>query len=239
MIPSTHYHAFHRNLLVRRPSRWITLAAAASAAAIAVSGCSKSSPPAAASNPALKQIKLAADTSAKVNSLTASIAVNSLGSHAGGLTGTIQMQLRPATLIEAKFNVASASSPKIQLDEILTGQAIYFKDPAFAKSAGKPWLKVRISQLSSKSGVSFGSLLQNLEGSNPLDQTKLFTASKDVRAVGTRRSTASPPLSTPVPMRRRPPTRGSPRVCASCSVRCCGPSAPIPCTSTSGSTRST
>ena len=42
-----------------------------------------------------------------------------------------------------------------------------------------------IGQLSSKSGVSFGSLLQNLESSNPLDQTKLFTASKDVRVVGT------------------------------------------------------
>ena len=185
MIPSTNYQAFQCNLFVRRPSRWITVVAAAGAAAIAISGCSKGSPQAAASNPALKQIKLAAHTSAMVNSLAADIAVHSVGSHAGGLTGTIEMELRPAKLIEAKFNVASPSSPKIQLDEILTGQAIYFKDPAFAKSAGKPWVKVRISQLSSKSGVSFGSLLQNLEGSNPLDQTKLFTASKDVRAVGT------------------------------------------------------
>jgi len=185
MIPSTHYQAFHRNLAFRRPSRWITVAAAAGAAAIAMSGCSKGSTGTAANNPALKQIKLAADTSAHVNSLTASLSVHSVGSHAGGLTGTIQMQMKPTTLIEAKFNVAAASSPSIHLDEILTGQAIYFKDPAFAKSAGRPWVKVRISQLSSKSGISFGSLLQNLEGSNPLDQTRLFTASKDVRVVGT------------------------------------------------------
>ena len=186
MIPSTHYQAFHRNPFVRPPSRWITLVAAAGAAAIAISGCSKGSPQAAANSPALRQIKLAANTSAKVNSLAASIAVHSVGAHGGGLTGTIEMQLRPAKLTEAKFDVGSASSSKIHLDEILTGQAIYFKDPAFAKSAGKPWVKVRISQLSSKSGVSFGSLLQNLEGSNPLNQTKLFTASKDVRVVGTR-----------------------------------------------------
>ena len=185
MIPSTHYQAFHRNRAVRAPSRWITIAAAAGAAAIAISGCSKGSPQAAANNPAVKQIKLAAATSAKVNSLTASISVRSVGSHGGGLTGTIQMQMKPATLVEATFNVAAASSPGIHLDEILTGQAIYFKDPAFAKSAGKPWIKVKISQLSSKSGISFGSLLQNLEGSNPLDQTRLFTASKDVRVVGT------------------------------------------------------
>jgi hypothetical protein len=164
----------------------MTIAVAAGAAAIAISGCSNSSPQAAANNPAVNQIKLAATTSAKVNSLTASIAVHSVGSHGGGLTGIIQMQLKPAKLIEATFNVAAASSPSIRLDEILTSQAIYFKDPAFAKSAGKPWVKVMISQLSSKSGVSFGSLLQNLESSNPLDQTKLFTASKDVRVVGTR-----------------------------------------------------
>jgi len=186
MIPSTHYQAFHRNLASRRLSPWITVAAAASAAAIAISGCSKGGTGNAASSPALNQIKLAADTSAHVNSLTASIAVRSVGSHGGGLTGTIQMQIKPAKLIEAKFNVAAASSPTIHLDEILTGQAIYFKDPAFAKSAGKPWVKVKISELTSKSGLSFGSLLQNLEGSNPLDQTRLFTASKDVHVVGSR-----------------------------------------------------
>jgi hypothetical protein len=184
MIPSTHYQALPRHLAFRRPSRWITVVAAAGAAAIAISGCSKGATHTAASNPALHQIKLAADTSAKVNSLTASLSVHSVGSHAGGLTGTIQMQMKPATLIEATFNVAAANSPSIHLDEILTSQAIYFKDPAFAKSAGKPWVKVRISQLSSKSGISVGSLLQNLEGSNPLDQTRLFTASKDVRVVG-------------------------------------------------------
>jgi hypothetical protein len=186
MIPSTHYQAFCRNLACRRPSRWITVVAAAGAAAIALSGCSKGSPQTAASNPALNQIKLAAKTSADVNSLTARLTVHSVGSHGGGLTGTIQMQMKPAQLVEATFNVAAASSPRIHLDEILTGQAIYFKDPAFAKSAGKPWVKVDISQLSSKSGVSFGSLLQNIESSNPLDQTRLFTASKDVRVVGTK-----------------------------------------------------
>lgn len=73
------------------------------------------------------------------------------------------------------------------MDEILTSKAIYIKDPAFLTGSklGKAWIMVKISQLSSKSGVTFGSLLQNLEGSNPLDQTRLFTASKDVRQVGT------------------------------------------------------
>ncbi len=155
--------------------------------ALAVTGCSKASTGTSASGAARKQIKLAADTSERVNSLTASIAVHAVGTTAGALTGSIQMQLKPTTLIEARFDVAATSSPAIHLDEILTDQAIYFKNPAFAKTkTGKPWVKVKISALSSKSGVSLGSLLQNLESSNPLDQTRLFTASRDVRVVGTR-----------------------------------------------------
>ncbi len=188
MISSTQYAAGPRNSAFPRLSRPIAFGAAAvAAAAVALTGCSKASTGAAASSGALNQIKLAADTSRDVNSLTANITVHSVGTTAGGLTGTIQMQLKPTTLIEARFDVPATTSPGIHLDEILTGQAIYFKNPAFTKTkAGKPWVKAKISELSSKSGLSFGSLLQNLESSNPLDQTRLFTASRDVRVVGTR-----------------------------------------------------
>src|SRR6266704_1062813 len=188
MILSTQYAAGPRNSAFPRLSRPIAFGAAAvAAAAVALTGCSKASTGAAASSGALNQIKLAADTSRDVNSLTANITVHSVGTTAGGLTGTIRMQLKPTTLIEARFDVPATTSPGIHLDEILTGQAIYFKNPAFTKTkAGKPWVKAKISELSSKSGLSFGSLLQNLESSNPLDQTRLFTASRDVRVVGTR-----------------------------------------------------
>lgn len=95
------------------------------------------------------------------------------------------MRLKPTTITKAVFNVPKTkSSPAIQLDEILTAKAIYFKDPAFTKATGKPWVEADISELSAKVGVSLGSLLQNLESSNPLDQTKLFTASKNARVVG-------------------------------------------------------
>jgi len=192
MISSTQHRAnahrvSARNSAFPRRSRQIAAGAAAVAAAVALGGCSKASTGSAAGSGAMKQIKLAADTSGHVNSLTASITVHSVGTTAGGLTGTIQMQLKPTTLIEARFNVPATNSSGIHLDEILTDQAIYFKDPAFAKTkAGKPWVRVKISELSSKTGLSFGSLLQNLEGSNPLDQTRLFTASRDVRLVGAR-----------------------------------------------------
>ncbi len=73
----------------------------------------------------------------------------------------------------------------VELEEILTDKQIYFKDPAFTKATGKPWVEADISELSTKVGVSLGSLLQNLESADPLDQTKLFTASKNAHVVGT------------------------------------------------------
>ncbi|HEX9032037.1 MAG TPA: hypothetical protein VF834_09350 [Streptosporangiaceae bacterium] len=101
------------------------------------------------------------------------------------MTGTVQIRLRPAPIIEAKFNIGSKTTSSIKLDEILTGNAVYFKNPAFAKKTGKSWIKVDRSQLNGKSSVSVAAMLQNLEGSNPLDQTRLFTSSRDVHRVGT------------------------------------------------------
>lgn len=132
-----------------------------------------------------KALQLAATDSGRVNSLTADLNVKSAGAGAGNLTGLVSLQLKPATVIEAAFNVAQPKAAAVQLDEILTGKSIYFKDPAFTKATGKPWVKADISDLSTKVGVSLGSLLQNLESSNPLDQAMLFTASKNAHKVGT------------------------------------------------------
>lgn len=189
MISSTNLPAIPRQYRTHRAVRLIAVVAAAGSVAAAMAGCSSSAAPKAtspATSRAIKQIKLAADTSQHVNSLTASLTVHSVGKSGGNLSGTIQMQMKPTSLIEAEFLVPSSHGKNIDLDEILTSKAIYFKDPAFlSQKMHKAWVKVKISQLSSKSGLTFGSLLQNLEGSNPLDQTKLFTASKDVRQVGT------------------------------------------------------
>jgi len=196
MISSTYYPAIQRNCAAAggsrgssplastaRLRRLLLGSAIAAAAALAITSCSGTP----VSSPALKQVKLAAATSDGVSSLTASIAVRSVGSSAGGLTGTVRMQLKPTSLIEARLTVPAANSRSLHLDEILTGQAIYVKDPAFTGTRlGKPWVKANISELSSKSGITLGSLLQNLEGSNPLDQAKLFTASRDVRRLGAR-----------------------------------------------------
>jgi hypothetical protein len=169
-----------------RPRRLVLLAASGAAAAIAVTGCSGGGhgTSVAPETKALTAMKLAASTSQDVRTLTAHLSEQSTGSTLSTLTGTIQVELRPTTLIEAKFTITGKNSAKTKLDEILTSRAIYFKDPAFSRASGKAWIKISVSQLSSKGALGLSSLLQNLEGSNPLDQTQFFTASKDVKVVG-------------------------------------------------------
>jgi hypothetical protein len=186
MISQSPFSAIRaQRALSGRPRRLVLLAASGVAAILAVAGClggSNGTRSASDAN-ARKAIKLAASTSQDVRTLTAHLTEQTTGSTVSSLTGTIQVQLRPTTVIVAKFTIPGKKA-KTYLEEILTNQAIYFKDPAFSHAAGKAWVKVNISQLSSKTGISIASLLQNLEGSNPLDQTQLFTASKDVKVVG-------------------------------------------------------
>ncbi len=172
--------------------RWLSAVVAASAAAvIAVAGCSSGSKAPAAGGTgggkpltAHQAIKLAATASAKVNSLTATLTVRGASGSAGGLTGSMKIQVKPTVLLDATFNVAGAGAASSQIEEILTHNTIYFRDSALTRVAGKPWIKIGFSQLSSKLGLNFASLVQNLEGSNPLAQTRLFAVSENIHVVG-------------------------------------------------------
>jgi hypothetical protein len=187
----------HRNRAFRRLSASpaaVALIVIGACAAVAIAGCSSAASSSTRKNTTdtstenastSKALQLASAASDQVNSLTADIRVHSSGSSAGDLTGAVKLQLKPTKIIAANFNESQAKSASVQLDEILTGKAIYFKDPAFDKAAGKPWVEASTAEISSKVGVSLGSLLQNLESSNPLDQAKLFSASKNAHKVGT------------------------------------------------------
>jgi hypothetical protein len=198
MISSSINSAIHRNCAHGRSS-WLrtsaVIIAAGAAVATATAGCSSNSGKHAAgkssevatseSKAASRGLMLAAAESDQVKTLTANVAAHSSGRSNGSLTGTVTIQLKPTTIVGTIFRVKAAKSPVVQQDEILTKKQIYFKDPAFTKATGKPWVEADLSELSSKVGVSLGSLLQNLESADPLDQTKLFTASKNARVVGT------------------------------------------------------
>jgi hypothetical protein len=181
---------FHRLLRRRSPgmpsARWIAPAAVGAVALIAVAGCGTAGTTAGGKPLTARQaLRLAASQSQRVNSLTATLTVRTGTGSAGGLTtGAMKIQLKPATLIDASFSGTSAGT-RFNLEEILTHEAIYLKSSAIAQHTGKPWLKISVAQLSSKTGINFASLLQSLENTNPLAQARLFSVSKNVHAVGT------------------------------------------------------
>jgi hypothetical protein len=196
MISPSVHSVIHRNRAFRRQSgsaTAIALLGIGAFAAVAAAGCSSTAASSTSKSmvdtstetaATSKALQLAAAESEEVKSLTADISAHSTGSGSGDLTGAVSIQLKPVRIIEASFNVAQQKSGPLELDEILTGKAIYFKDAAFTKETGKPWVEAGISGLSAKVGVSLGSLLQNIESSNPLDQAKLFSASKNAHKVG-------------------------------------------------------
>jgi hypothetical protein len=155
-------------------------------AAVVVAGCGAASAPGSAAKPlsARQAISLAAHTSQRISSATTTIRIKIGGSASATTTGRIQLQLKPSLLANAQMTVAAAGK-SIQVREILTGKAIYLRVPGLPTPGGKPWLKISFGQLSGKAGAALSQLLQGLQSGNPLDQTKILSASKDVHAAGT------------------------------------------------------
>lgn len=165
----------------------ITAAALGAATLLALTGCGRSTaakvPTARAQASAIAALRLAARQSTQVRFLTVTATERELNGPVAAMTGTVRIQLKPSSVTEATFNVPRGQAVTA-IKEIVTNSAIYFKDHAFAKQTGKPWIMVKLAQLSSNAGISLAAAFQNLASSDPLDQAQLLTASTDVRAVG-------------------------------------------------------
>jgi len=131
-------------------------------------------------------ITLAADRSQRANTMAATFSMRISGKVAETVTGTMQMRLRPALLVDEHLSV-SAAGQTFPMDEIVSAKAIYLKSPAFAALAkpGKPWIGIKFSDVPGNLGSSLQSLMQNVQNGDPASQTKMLAASKNVRAVGT------------------------------------------------------
>jgi hypothetical protein len=174
---------------MRSPIRAGRAAIAVAGIALPLAGCSArapraATPPTAVDTAAVRSLHLAAEQLALVNSLSAAVVVRS--GTAGGVlqTGVVSVVVHPANLTMANFAIGTGRKPGLRVMVILTKNTIYLNDPALAKKSGKAWVKVRLSQISSRS-PSVSGLFQNLEGSNLLNQARLFTASSDAHVVGT------------------------------------------------------
>jgi hypothetical protein len=131
-------------------------------------------------------ITLAADESQHVNSIAANMSMVIAGTVSETLTGNIQVQLKPILLADENL-IISSQGQTIPMTDIVSAKAVYLKSAAFSSltgQTGKTWIKIPLTEMSG-TGSALSSLLQDVQNGDPLTQTSMLAASKNVRAVGT------------------------------------------------------
>ncbi|WP_242902952.1 hypothetical protein [Actinomadura terrae] len=104
------------------------------------------------------------------------------------MTGSVQYRLKPELAFSMRFDqmsVAGRSMPG--MEQRLVGRTMYIKMPMLAQlgvKTGKPWLKISLDELGKKSGMNLDQLMEQSRQTDPVETTKMLTASKDVREVG-------------------------------------------------------
>ncbi|TDB98124.1 hypothetical protein [Actinomadura sp. 7K534] len=133
----------------------------------------------------------AAEKTGQLDTFKASMAMQMTGAADGdvSMTGGMQYQLKPDLAYSMNFDkmtVAGQSMPG--MEQRLVGRTIYMKMPMLSQlgggSASKPWLKMSLDELGRKSGLNVDQLLQQSRQMDPVQNTKMLTASKDAREVG-------------------------------------------------------
>jgi hypothetical protein len=166
-----------------RPGQRAAAAALCAGALALVAGCSAAPAPL---TPRMA-ISLAADETQNVNSMVATVATQTSGTVAAATTATVQMELKPALVASADATV-SADGQTFLIDEIVSAKALYLKSTvfsAFTGQTGKPWIEIPFATLSGALAASLTALFQDVQNGDPLTQTKMLAASRNVRAIGT------------------------------------------------------
>ena len=167
-----------------------TLIAGLPAAALILAACSSGGGSAGGGGSARtalspRQAVLAAATQTRQwTSFTELVTTRASGIQSETITGTIQVQLKPALRLAADLH-ATEPGKHAQAKEILTGTALYLSGTALNRQIGKPWVKVDLSALKGTAAAGFAQLLRSLQSSNFDNQAELLTVAKNARAVGT------------------------------------------------------
>jgi hypothetical protein len=133
---------------------------------------------------ARQAIVVASDDTQRANSMSGTFSMRLGRDTAETTTGTIQMQRVPSLLFGENLSI-SADGQMLPVTEIVSANAIYLKEATLSRETGKPWLEVPFSDLKGNLGSTLARLFQSAQNSNPLEQTQMLAASKNVRAVGT------------------------------------------------------
>jgi hypothetical protein len=171
----------------------ITVTTTAGAAAVLLAaGCSSGSSPGASNSPGgglspIQAIALAASHSKQVTSFSSTLDMQMSGESAGTISGSFQEETKPSLLMNVNMSTLKLAGENIPggMQEILTGSDLYMKMSILSQELGKPWVVVPLSALQHGTGINFNQLMQQVQTSDPLVQTQMFTSAKNAKAVGT------------------------------------------------------
>jgi hypothetical protein len=152
------------------------------AASASVAGCGSSAAPMTPRT----AIGLAADKIRSVTSMTATFSDQITGTVAETTSGTVKVQVKP--LLAKVGATASADGQTFPIDEIMSAKTLYLSSSilsVFAGHTGKAWFEIPLANLSGNFGTSPTGLLQDVQNGNPLTQTEMLAAAKNVRSLGT------------------------------------------------------
>ncbi|XRQ06216.1 hypothetical protein ACN3XK_58300 [Actinomadura welshii] len=132
-----------------------------------------------------------AEKTGQIDSFKAVMSMEMTGASDGdvSMTGEMQYRTKPDLAYSMNFDqmtVAGQSMPGMQ--QVLINRNIYMKMPMLSElgagSSAKPWIKMSLDELGRQSGLNIDQLLQQSQQMDPVQNTKMLTASKDAREVG-------------------------------------------------------
>ncbi len=132
----------------------------------------------------------AAEKTGQTDSFKADMSMLMAGTSEGDVTmnGTMQYRTKPDLAYSMNFTDMAVGGKSIGgMEQRLVGRTMYMKMSmlsALGGNSAKPWFKISLDELGKQSGLNIEELLQQSRQMDPVQNTKMLTASKDVREVG-------------------------------------------------------
>jgi hypothetical protein len=136
----------------------------------------------------VQAIALAATQAKQTTSFATDLSIKMTGSTAVSMSGSMALRSKPSLLATADFSSISAAGQSVPggMSEIITDKSVYLKMAALTQElGGKQWVELPYSELQQSTGINVGQLLNQVQGNNPLVQTQMLAAAKNVRDAGT------------------------------------------------------
>ncbi|CNE66405.1 Protein of uncharacterised function (DUF1396) [Mycobacterium tuberculosis] len=133
----------------------------------------------------------AAENTGDVNSFKADMSLRMTGASDGdvAMNGTMQYRTKPDLAYSMNFAQMTVAGKSMGgMEQRLVGRNMYMKMPMLSTLGGgasaKPWIKLSLDEIGKQSGMNIDELLQQSRQMDPVQNTKMLTASKDAREVG-------------------------------------------------------